>query len=637
MWTEEDEIEITQNGDETLNRFLKYRKEKLLPQYYNDNAQLLTNVTFSLNVIGKALKGPICTEDYSGGVNSDHNRLIDVVATTVAHELSHNFGAEHDPSDSKDPRSCSCPQAKCIMSPSSGGLTPKFWSNCSIESFKEIYLHGMDSCLKNLPKETLSYACGNGILEGDEECDCGSAENCFKKNNTCCDYNTCKLKVNATCATGNCCDLTTCQLFKLEDRKICRQSTGHCDLPEYCDGLSEFCESDVYAYNGLKCTVDGEESYCFDGKCQTHKSQCRLLFGNTAKVAIERCYQENANNASQAANCGFEMNRLGEKRYKACKKSDIFCGRLHCLHNHKLDYGLESASTQSLISRNGTVICQTAVVDLGIGIADPGLTADGVKCGENKMCLNQRCVQVLGTLCKYDCNNNGICNSLGQCHCFDGYHPPYCDRFSFLSSFLFFLFICSFIACTVFLTYHYRERIHTWWIVKQRTVAIRKRAKSASFKLDKSKLKIRNRQNPNNINFDLKNLEISSPIPINDEQNKNQTTIGFGQTASTSIDYTTNDNLNRLWDSTKATDIRPEQINKFVQLPNRNNIIAPVRKAPPIPTNQNRTRSNQATTSQSNTNQSSIQSNSLCKESSIDATNISHSNQVAELREKFEL
>lgn len=57
MWTEEDEIEITSNGDETLNRFLKYRKEKLLPQHYNDNAQLLTNITFKDNVVGKALKG----------------------------------------------------------------------------------------------------------------------------------------------------------------------------------------------------------------------------------------------------------------------------------------------------------------------------------------------------------------------------------------------------------------------------------------------------------------------------------------------------------------------------------------------------------------------------------------------------
>lgn len=57
VWTEEDEIEITSNGDETLNRFLKYRKEKLLPQHYNDNAQLLTNITFKDNVVGKALKG----------------------------------------------------------------------------------------------------------------------------------------------------------------------------------------------------------------------------------------------------------------------------------------------------------------------------------------------------------------------------------------------------------------------------------------------------------------------------------------------------------------------------------------------------------------------------------------------------
>lgn len=48
--------------------------------------------TFDNGVVGKALKGPICTYEYSGGVNNNHSPVIGLVATTIAHEMGHNFG-----------------------------------------------------------------------------------------------------------------------------------------------------------------------------------------------------------------------------------------------------------------------------------------------------------------------------------------------------------------------------------------------------------------------------------------------------------------------------------------------------------------------------------------------------------------
>lgn len=44
------------------------------------------------SVVGKALKGPICTFESSGGIIVDHTNVVGVVATTAAHELGHNFG-----------------------------------------------------------------------------------------------------------------------------------------------------------------------------------------------------------------------------------------------------------------------------------------------------------------------------------------------------------------------------------------------------------------------------------------------------------------------------------------------------------------------------------------------------------------
>lgn len=42
VWSDMDEITISSNGDTTLTNFLRYRREKLVQDIPNDNAQLLT-------------------------------------------------------------------------------------------------------------------------------------------------------------------------------------------------------------------------------------------------------------------------------------------------------------------------------------------------------------------------------------------------------------------------------------------------------------------------------------------------------------------------------------------------------------------------------------------------------------------
>lgn len=56
--------------------------------------------------------------------------------------------------------------------------------------------------------------CGNKVIEEDEECDCGTFEECAL--DPCCDGITCKLKSEAQCASGACCD--QCRVSAKDER-----------------------------------------------------------------------------------------------------------------------------------------------------------------------------------------------------------------------------------------------------------------------------------------------------------------------------------------------------------------------------------------------------------------------------------
>uniref|UniRef100_A0A147BIC0 Putative zinc metalloproteinase n=1 Tax=Ixodes ricinus TaxID=34613 RepID=A0A147BIC0_IXORI len=520
VWTDHDEIVMSSDGDSTLNNFLQYRRERLAREHPNDNAQLITDIVMDSSVVGKALKGPICTYEYSGGVNMDHHQVVGVVATTMAHELGHNFGMEHDDKDSK----CHCPEKRCIMaSASSSPPSPSQWSSCSKQYLQSAFEQGMDHCLWNLPDDIVGPVCGNGFLEAGEDCDCGPVEFC---KNPCCDAATCKFKEQAVCAIGACCDISTCQIKKAAT--LCRDAVTECDLPEYCDGISEFCPVDVHVQDGTEC--GGGKAYCFRKQCRSHEDQCQLLWGPTGRMADQRCFERNDVGAVNA-NCGYvRLNKTNKK----CHRDDVMCGMLQCVHlNERLEFGIESAAIQSKFfitdEKGRTFTCHSVIVDLGLFSQDPGQSPNGAKCGTNKACLNQKCVpleKLYGVKCPYDCYNNGVCNSHGNCHCMVGYAPPYCNYpgpggsaesgpasdpsggYGFMvSMYIIFLCIVPLAAVTTFSIYYFRRHLKTWWMTKARKAAIKSRAQQTANRRGSRPL--------SKFNVDaeaLKALEISPPL-----------------------------------------------------------------------------------------------------------------------------
>ncbi|XP_068957737.1 disintegrin and metalloproteinase domain-containing protein 12 [Petaurus breviceps papuanus] len=210
VWNDIDKCSISQDPFTSLHEFLDWRKMKLLPRKPHDNAQLVSGVYFQGTTIGMAPIMSMCTAEQSGGVVMDHSDSPLGAAVTLAHELGHNLGMNHDTLE----RGCHCQamtdKGGCIMNPSTGYPFPVMFSSCSKRDLETSLEKGMGMCLFNLPNIQESFGgqkCGNGYVEEGEECDCGEPDECT---NPCCNATTCTLKPEAVCAHGLCCE--NCQV-----------------------------------------------------------------------------------------------------------------------------------------------------------------------------------------------------------------------------------------------------------------------------------------------------------------------------------------------------------------------------------------------------------------------------------------
>ena len=230
-------------------------------QYRDSNAAwTLLTACNSGSTVGIAWIGNTCGSGSSSSRRGREASTNVVVRTNaewqvIAHELAHNFGANHDCTSgtcSGGTASDCCPlsESTCdaggqyLMNPSTGRSVRNF-SPCTIGSICTAIGRNLidTSCLvseADVPDINDSQ-CGNGIVEAGEACDCGGEEGCPE--NSCCNPSTCQLRSGAVCdpASDGCCT-DQCQIA--ESGRVCRASTGSGDQQEVCDGSSSQCPAD---------------------------------------------------------------------------------------------------------------------------------------------------------------------------------------------------------------------------------------------------------------------------------------------------------------------------------------------------------------------------------------------------------
>ncbi|KPP78945.1 hypothetical protein Z043_101510, partial [Scleropages formosus] len=414
IWTDQDKISVTTPAGSTLDAFTNWRNNYLLKTKPHDNAHLISWVSSSLLLlaapnrlsakvqhgpdvcplscsgidfdgatVGLAYIGSLCT-GHSTGVVQDHNSRAIAVGATLAHEMGHNLGMNHDSS------SCICTGSTCIMSAALSYDIPENFSSCSDANYEQFLTSRNPPCLFNKPDYMSLIStpkCGNGFVENGEQCDCGTVEEC---KNPCCNATTCTLTAGSQCSAGDCCE--DCKFTP--PSRVCRRQQDECDLAEYCTGKSTECPEDVFTVNGLPCK--GGQSYCYNGLCPTKADQCVKVWGSTAEVAKPSCYDQNTRGTYYAF-----CNRPSREQYIGCQKKDVMCGKLFCIE------GNDNPNYNRFVK---FLDCKAIFSD------DPdndfGQVDTGTKCGDGMVCKDHECVNLetayRATNCSARCKGHAV-------------------------------------------------------------------------------------------------------------------------------------------------------------------------------------------------------------------------------------
>ncbi|GAB1301749.1 Disintegrin and metalloproteinase domain-containing protein 32 [Apodemus speciosus] len=378
LWSDTNKIPTVGEADELLHRFLEW-KQSYLTLRPHDVAYLFIYNEYP-NYVGATYPGKMCTSHYSAGITMyPKDMTLEAFSVILTQMLGLSLGLSYD-----DPAQCQCSaESICVMNPRAmqyAGV--KSFSNCSLNDFEHFKSNEGAKCLQNKPQmqRQASAVCGNGRVEGNEICDCGSEQECGP--DSCCEPTRCVLKPGNVCdsssSSSTCC--RNCQY--LPENHECRTVKHmYCDVPEVCNGSSGQCPRDVIIHNGNPCGQGG--SICYNGDCPNLDRHCQATYGAGSMNAPFSCYEEIQGQNDRFGNCGKDS----QNRYKFCGWRNLVCGRLICTYPSRVPYIPPNNKTASVIyAFVRDKVCIS--VDFGSSVKeDPLKVSNGAVCDLDRVSL----------------------------------------------------------------------------------------------------------------------------------------------------------------------------------------------------------------------------------------------------------
>jgi hypothetical protein len=347
--------------------------------------------------VGLAWLGQLCnsgtttSQDTSGNTQQVSGANVVVRTSTewqvIAHETGHTFGAVHDCTSvtcsdgtTVNAQQC-CPLSSTtcdaggqyIMNPSAGTGISHF-SLCTLGNICSALGRNsvQSSCLSDNKGVTTITGdqCGNGIVEGAEECDCGGPEGCG--DDSCCVPTTCKLRTGAICdPTNDGCCTSTCQFAAAGT--VCRASTGVCDPQETCSGSNGTCPPDTTKPDGTNCGNSTQQLQCASGQCTSRDLQCKTLMGSyTSNNDTYACNSQTCSLSCASPEFGPDVCYSMQQNFldgTPCGGGGR-CDNVSTLYEHMLWRTLVSPPASwlliSLIYQSGGVESRTSVLTLSL-------------------------------------------------------------------------------------------------------------------------------------------------------------------------------------------------------------------------------------------------------------------------------
>ncbi|XP_070769326.1 A disintegrin and metalloproteinase with thrombospondin motifs 7 [Enoplosus armatus] len=392
---DEDDLKITHHADNSLNSFCKWQKKLNMKgdehPLHHDVSVLLTRkdicaaINMPCETLGLSHVAGMCQSHRSCSISEDTGLPL---AFTVAHELGHNFGIQHDGNGND----CE-PIGKrpFVMSPQLlyGTSLPR-WSRCSRQYITRFLDRGWGWCLDDAPvKDKLSL---NSVLPGALY---SAAHQCrlqYGSASLLCD------DMDNVCSTLWCTVGTTC----------------HSKLDGAVDGTS--CGEDKWCFSG-ECVAAGYHPEGINGGWASWSewSACSRTCGGGVLSAHRDC--SNPVPKYRGKYC------LGERRkYKICNAApcphDLPTFRdIQCSHFNSMPYKGKFYKWEAVINRVNP--CELHCRPLNEHFSDKMRDAvtDGTPCYEgNKsrdMCINGICKNVG---CDFVIESSAVEDRCGVCH-----------------------------------------------------------------------------------------------------------------------------------------------------------------------------------------------------------------------------